>query len=96
MRKRKRMRWKWTLASIVAFFVVALIFAPTLANLFFRILTPLDQLAWQPSYTQTARTLFSAAYWLYQLARNLLTNPVHLALILAVSLVLMAFGVTRR
>lgn len=86
----------WTLASIVAAFVVSLIFAPALADLLFRVLSPLQLLPWRPTFTGTGQTLFAAFYWLYQLVIGILTNPVHLALVLALSLVLMAFRVARR
>jgi len=83
----------WTLASIVAAFVVMLIFAPTLADLFSRILPPLETLIARPAFTKTGRALFEGSAWLYFLMRGLLTNPVHLTLLLAVSLILMAFRV---
>jgi multidrug efflux pump subunit AcrB len=86
----------WTLASIVAAFVVSLIFAPALADLLFRVLSPLQLLPWRPTFTGTGQTLFAAFYWLYQLVFSILTSPAHLALILALSLVLMAFRVARR
>jgi multidrug efflux pump subunit AcrB len=86
----------WTLASIVAAFVVSLIFAPALADLLFRVLSPLQLLPWRPSFTRTGQVLFAAFYWLYQLVLSVLTSPAHLALLLALSLVLMAFRVARR
>jgi multidrug efflux pump subunit AcrB len=86
----------WTLASIVAAFVVSLIFAPALADLLFRILSPHQLLPWRPTFTRTGQLLFAAFYWLYQLVFSILTNPAHLVLVLAVSLVLMAFRVARR
>ena len=86
----------WTLASIVAAFVVSLIFAPALADLLFRVLSPLQLLPWRPSYTGTGQALFAAFYWLYQLVLGVLTSPAHLTLVLAISLVLMAFRVARR
>jgi multidrug efflux pump subunit AcrB len=86
----------WTLASIVAAFVVSLIFAPALADLLFRVLSPLQLLPWRPSFTRTGQALFAAFYWLYQLVIGVLTSPAHLALVLALSLVLMAFRVARR
>jgi hypothetical protein len=86
------MAFRWTMASIVAAFVVALIFYAQLAYLLAQVFAALELLVARPTFTQTARALFDGSLWLYQLAKGFLTNPAHLLVALAVSLVLMGFS----
>jgi hypothetical protein len=71
---------------------VALIFYAQLAYLLAQVFATLEPLVARPTFTQTARALFDGSLWLYQLARGFLTNPAHLLVALAVSLVLMGFS----
>jgi hypothetical protein len=86
------MSLRWTMASIVAAFVTALVFYAQLAHLLSQVFAVLEPLVARPTFTRTARAVFDGSLWLYQLVREFLTNPAHLLVALAVSLVLMGFS----
>ena len=86
------MAFRWTMASIVAAFVVSLIFYAQLAYLLAQVFAVLEPLVARPTFTRTAQAIFDGSLWLYQLAKGFLTNPAHLLVALAVSLVLMGFS----
>lgn len=84
-----------TYGSLVVMFLVAALFLSALPLLLEAVLAPLESLASAPVYSPALARLYAAVRSFYLTLRYALTNPAPLAVLLAASLILAAFEVTR-
>ena len=86
---------RWTLASLVVAFIALAYFSEYLARLLDALLVPVELAVLPASGSATLRVVQDAFLQVYGLLRGLLTDRLGLAVLLSLSLVLMAFKVQR-